>query len=680
MVGSPAQGGLMGGLMRTLSACLAPNGAAGGEAKTILNAVLSSDDLDGVMNIESEAGQELSQLVEALQREKYEKQQLQANLEDKDRRLEVAQEQLVEYAEQRSSDVAAILGQAEALAGLAAEGGAGVAEAAGELRRMLADAATEASAFAAQQKRDLEKSGLGPKTGNGLRNAAHVRSASDVPDPKRQREAMEEFGEGNGMQASMSASDVEHMGSADFTDRAKYIPLRLDLRERLLLRLLEGALNVSEYTDKVDVITYNRTKRMNQQLRYICAILSGLLVAQNYKKGQKLVQDKNFQDNEDFFQEVFEIGRRHKILNPEKMRNDYGKLVYLLQDSQQTEVQALLEFNCVKPLSTVHTLLAEKGGERMLRDPLMETATAEIKADGKQRHQVQMEIRKKENARKSLVKKYRSLRLSEDDILLCLYSIGDNNSYLFFNRDPVEQMLAYLEEYFGGGAQVEKEYSLAITGGVGGARLTHNHQRQYQYAAQSLTLWREIMHDMFKLWYLAESDLLSENNYYRLSDTGQGLNRVQGAPGVSRAMHGILRNCQTKLGEGWVGSSVVHLGDHNVPNALMFIDKYTQVPRILNPVVLALKELPKIAKDPHIGRYIQDSFGGVEALKKTILCDFFRHAFDGSGADNFFDAGSCIDGRLTSAWNWCSKIEKKSYYPAFKLAGFSGFDGSFGAG
>jgi hypothetical protein len=28
-------------------------------------------------------------------------------------------------------------------------------------------------------------------------------------------------------------------------------------------------------------------------------------------------------------------------------------------------------------------------------------------------------------------------------------------------------------------------------------------------------------------------------------------------------------------------------------------------------------------------------------------------------ADNFFDAGSCIDGRLTSAWNWCSKVSRR---------------------
>lgn len=69
--------------------------------------------------------------------------------------------------------------------------------------------------------------------------------------------------------------------------------------------------------------------------------------------------------------------------------------------------------------------------------------------------------------------------------------------------------------------------------------------------------------------------------------------------------------------------------------------------------------------------------GGVEACRKAILADFCRHAFDGSGADSFFDAGSCIDGRLTSAWNWCQKLESKPYFSVFKLAGFNGFDGDF---
>lgn len=44
-------------------------------------------------------------------------------------------------------------------------------------------------------------------------------------------------------------------------------------------------------------------------------------------------------------------------------------------------------------------------------------------------------------------------------------------------------------------------------------------------------------------------------------------------------------------------------------------------------------------KDTHIQNMIDTGYGGLEKLKTDILFDFFRSAFDGSGADNFFDAG-----------------------------------------
>jgi hypothetical protein len=127
-------------------------------------------------------------------------------------------------------------------------------------------------------------------------------------------------------------------------------------------------------------------------------------------------------------------------------------------------------------------------------------------------------------------------------------------------------MIWYLKHYFSPREVDDRAFSLAISVGSGGARLSHPHERQYAYVLQSLTLWREVTHDMFRLWYLAEEDLLREGNWYRLADTGQGLNRVQQAPAVLRAIHALLRRCQERLGS-WVGSSVVHLGDHNVPNA-----------------------------------------------------------------------------------------------------------------
>jgi len=336
----------------------------------------------------------------------------------------------------------------------------------------------------------------------------------------------------------------------------------------------------------------------------------------------------------------------------------------------------MLEFKCVRPLKTVYSVLEENGALAVLKDEHILTATAEIIASpNKRRADIQREIKAKEKAIEHISRKYATSELSSDDIKLCLYSIGDNNSYLTFNRDPVDRMIHLLTSLFKPD-EFEEGFSLAIRGGLNGARLTHSHNRQYHYVLQSLTLWREIANDMFKLWYLAETDLLDESTPYRLRDTGQGLNRIQSAPSIGRVMHSILHNTQMKIGN-WVGSSVIHLGDTNVPNALMFIDKYTQVARILNPIVLTVQELDNMAKNEGLKNYIDETFGGVATLRKLILADFFRYAFDGSGADNFFDAGSCIDGRLTSAWNWCSKLEKKAFYPIFKLSGFSGFDGDF---
>ncbi|CAG8460466.1 1245_t:CDS:10 [Paraglomus occultum] len=459
-------------------------------------------------------------------------------------------------------------------------------------------------------------------------------------------------------------------------ERTQYIPIRLTLDERKCLRLLEAALNVSEYTDKIDIITYSsKSKRIVLQIKELCGILSGLVVASDYKRGQELIADKDYRDNEEFFQSIFEIGRRHKIMNPEKMRDAYGKLMFMLMDAVTPEVQDILPLKLVRPIKTVHSFLKERDALNILHNDLVKIATAEIISEGKSRSKIQQEIREKERAINILSNKYAKPGLLEpEEIRQCLYSIGDNHAYLRANRDCCDRMLGYLNKYFDP-RQVEDNYSLAIRAGVHGARLSHSHEMQYYYANQTLALWREIQHEMFKLWTMADHDMLSENNTYRLRDTGQGLNRVQSCFTVSRVMHSILHRAQQKA-RHWVGSSVIHLGDKNVPNALVFIDKYNQVSRILNPILICLDTIPKLARENEgIGDYIRATFNDVETLKKDILVDFFRYAFDGSGADNFFDAGSCIDGRLTSAWNWCSQIEKKRFFPVFLLTGFVGFDG-----
>jgi hypothetical protein len=63
--------------------------------------------------------------------------------------------------------------------------------------------------------------------------------------------------------------------------------------------------------DKVDIISYtSKSKRIVAQIKDFCAILSGLVVSGDYKLGQELFANRAFNENEEFFKSVFEVGRR----------------------------------------------------------------------------------------------------------------------------------------------------------------------------------------------------------------------------------------------------------------------------------------------------------------------------------------------------------------------------------
>lgn len=92
-------------------------------------------------------------------------------------------------------------------------------------------------------------------------------------------------------------------------------------------------------------------------------------------------------------------------MNPDKMRAEYGKLVYMLMDASDPHIQDLLDFNAVRPLRTVYALLEEKNGLAMLSDPLMERATKEIVSLGRSRYEIQRDIKEKERSRGLLARR-----------------------------------------------------------------------------------------------------------------------------------------------------------------------------------------------------------------------------------------------------------------------------------
>lgn len=163
----------------------------------------------------------------------------------------------------------------------------------------------------------------------------------------------------------------------------------------------------------------------------------------------------------------------------------------------------MLNFSCVKPIKTVYTVLEESDAIDLLRDDLVSLATKEIYSEGRSRREIQKDIKSKERAIESLASRYERKGLSQENIRQCLYSIGDNHSFLRANRDPCERMIGYLKDHFHPTKAQDSKTSLAIRSGKGGARLSHDHAKQYAYVMQSLTLWREILHGQCR-WIIVE--------------------------------------------------------------------------------------------------------------------------------------------------------------------------------
>ena len=93
--------------------------------------------------------------------------------------------------------------------------------------------------------------------------AQDASEAMDSDDVEAKSSAVAEPEQTNGRQAPTPAqlpvaAVTAPPAVAMFSDQATYTPMRLDMKERRYFQLLEAALGVSEYTDRVDILTWKR--------------------------------------------------------------------------------------------------------------------------------------------------------------------------------------------------------------------------------------------------------------------------------------------------------------------------------------------------------------------------------------------------------------------------------------
>ncbi|EPY23133.1 hypothetical protein STCU_01852 [Strigomonas culicis] len=447
--------------------------------------------------------------------------------------------------------------------------------------------------------------------------------------------------------------------------------LRLTDLERQKLQLVVAALKVSEYTDDVDDHRrpHGKDTRMLRSMYELFDTITGLALASDAiprsLKEALVSGDTTLTALVPLLEEFFEIFRRHKQLNPFSNRSEYGKLMMVLQDVQRPTIARTLKITStlVLPLQTVGGALERIHCADVLADPGLKPF---LRACGP----------KKAEELNALLDRYAPKEDGprRDALERALRSADDVRQFLLTNTSALKELRETLTQEFAP-LDASSPHGIAIRSGKGGACFSHSHLAQCAYVRESLQLWENVQHDIFELWRAAETDMLVDGRgEYSFVNTGQGFHRMCQAPQSYRIMSRLVQKTESSLG-GWVGIKVIHLGDRDVPNPLVFIDKYTIIPRIVTPVVHTLTELHRVFSEqsetyPGLRNFLRAKYHSYEELRLMILSDFFRHAFDGSGDDG----GSCIDGRLTSAWNWCHQLDKKPYYDAFVLTGFNGFD------
>lgn len=97
-------------------------------------------------------------------------------------------------------------------------------------------------------------------------------------------------------------------------------------------------------------------------------------------------------------------------MNPAKMRDTYGKLMYILMDTESYGVKSELKISFVKPILTVSNYLSAKDAVDILQDPLWVAATRSVSNDTKDKtaKELAVEVRQKAAAEAALRKKYTS--------------------------------------------------------------------------------------------------------------------------------------------------------------------------------------------------------------------------------------------------------------------------------